>query len=288
LSPVDVAPASPVRLSFRTFVRMPDACHFVARTMTAATLPAPHDHDFCEVFWIERGSGVHVVDGVSRPFGPGALVWVAARDRHAFETSPGPGYRLVNLAFEQDAWRELRDRYLGRDADPIARPPARRHLQLDRRGAAELQVIAAELVAGARARRALDRFLLNLLELAERRATGADERRAPEWLTRALSRLDDPEMLARGPRALAESSGKTPEHVAREARRWLGRTPTELVNERRLDRAAALLVEGDASVLDVALEVGHANFSHFYRLFRKRFGTSPGAYRALHRRVLTP
>lgn len=275
-------------MSFRAFVRAPDACHFVARTIAVDKLPAPHDHDFCEVFWIERGSGVHVVDGERRAFGPGALVWVAARDRHAFETSPGPGYRIVNLAFEQESWGELRERYLSAHDDLLARPAARRQLQLDRRGATELQLLAGELQRGARSRRALDRFLLNLLELAERRAVAGDEPRVPAWLSRALARLDDPAVLTEGPRALAELCGKTPEHVAREARRWLGRTPTELVNERRLDRAAALLVERDASVLDVALEVGHANFSHFYRLFRQRFGTSPGAYRELHRRVLTP
>lgn len=276
------------RLTFRTFVRQPDACHFVARTMTAGKLPLPHDHDFCEVFWIERGSGRHVVDGERRTFAPGALVWVAPHDRHAFEAEPGPGYRLVNLAFELPPWRELCDRYLGPEGDPLQRPPTRRQLQLDRRGVAELQLIAAELMAGSRSRRALDRFLLNLIELAERRATVGADPRPPEWLSRALARLDDPDVLARGPSALPKLCGKTAEHVAREARRWLGRTPTELVNERRLDRAAALLVDGDASVLEIALEVGHANFSHFYRLFRKRFGTSPGAYRELHRSVLTP
>ncbi len=47
----------------------------------------------------------------------------------------------------------------------------------------------------------------------------------------------------------------------------------------RLDRAEALLRETSRSVADIARDCGFESTSYFNRLFRERFGNSPGAYR---------
>ncbi len=47
----------------------------------------------------------------------------------------------------------------------------------------------------------------------------------------------------------------------------------------RLDRAEEMLREGSRAVADVARECGFESTSYFNRLFRERFGRSPGAYR---------
>ena len=62
-----------------------------------------------------------------------------------------------------------------------------------------------------------------------------------------------------------------------------GASFTERVNELRLQRAFALLIEPHDSVRrisDVALEVGFSDISHFNRLFRARFGVSPRGVRS--------
>ncbi|HEX8089322.1 MAG TPA: helix-turn-helix transcriptional regulator, partial [Blastocatellia bacterium] len=47
----------------------------------------------------------------------------------------------------------------------------------------------------------------------------------------------------------------------------------------RMEEARRLLRETKMSVIDVALEVGYANPSHFARLFRRETGLSPSDYR---------
>ena len=47
----------------------------------------------------------------------------------------------------------------------------------------------------------------------------------------------------------------------------------------RLDRAGEMLREGSRAVADVARDCGFESTSYFNRLFRERFGRSPGAYR---------
>lgn len=51
----------------------------------------------------------------------------------------------------------------------------------------------------------------------------------------------------------------------------------------RLDRARERLCRGDRSVIDIAFDVGFSDASHFYRLFKRRFGCTPGEFRGLVR-----
>jgi len=65
-----------------------------------------------------------------------------------------------------------------------------------------------------------------------------------------------------------------------------GTSFTECVNELRLQRAFALLIEphgGARRICDIALDVGFSDISHFNRLFRTRFGVSPRGARDAER-----
>ncbi len=53
----------------------------------------------------------------------------------------------------------------------------------------------------------------------------------------------------------------------------------EYLNDYRLTIAARLLVSSDESILTVAARSGFDNLSYFNRLFRRKYHTTPGAYR---------
>lgn len=67
--------------------------------------------------------------------------------------------------------------------------------------------------------------------------------------------------------------------LSREIKRRTGRTYTELLQERRLQQAAWLLMNTKQKVSDIALAVGYENASYFHRIFQKRFSLSPKKYR---------
>lgn len=54
----------------------------------------------------------------------------------------------------------------------------------------------------------------------------------------------------------------------------------EFLNRRRLDHAARLLQAGEHSVVGVMFSCGFNDLSHFYRLFRRRFGLAPKTWAA--------
>jgi AraC-like DNA-binding protein len=59
-----------------------------------------------------------------------------------------------------------------------------------------------------------------------------------------------------------------------------GLTPAAFVTEVRLEEALKLLRD-DAKLDDIAAETGFADANHFCKAFRRRFHSSPGAYRRL-------
>jgi AraC-like DNA-binding protein len=56
-------------------------------------------------------------------------------------------------------------------------------------------------------------------------------------------------------------------------------TYSDLITELRYERAARLLRESNATVLEIALEVGYEDPSHFSRAFKRIAGVSPREYR---------
>ncbi|MBE5962430.1 MAG: helix-turn-helix domain-containing protein [Lachnospiraceae bacterium] len=61
-----------------------------------------------------------------------------------------------------------------------------------------------------------------------------------------------------------------------------GSTYQELLQNKRLNKAAELLERTKLSIADIIYQVGYDNSSYFYRLFKERFLMSPKEYRQLH------
>jgi AraC-like DNA-binding protein len=62
-----------------------------------------------------------------------------------------------------------------------------------------------------------------------------------------------------------------------------GRSFTERLAERRLERAFAMLTDPrrlHLAIIDIALAAGFGDVSHFNRVFRRRFGDTPSGVRA--------
>jgi AraC-like DNA-binding protein len=79
--------------------------------------------------------------------------------------------------------------------------------------------------------------------------------------------------------ALAEVARFSPSHFARVFRKETGRTPMEYVHALRLERAKKLLLAGDQSMTDIALECGFGSSSYLSACFQKRYKMTPREYR---------
>ena len=91
----------------------------------------------------------------------------------------------------------------------------------------------------------------------------------------AASHLDDDLSLT----VLAARAGLSAFHLHRVFLAVAGETPKQFTLRLRLDHAALLLLNGEDSVLNVALSCGFGSHESFCRAFRRRFGMRPTAYR---------
>jgi AraC family transcriptional regulator of arabinose operon len=194
-----------------------------------------------------------------RPYGRGDGLYVVTPD----PADDGPHAR-IEAAFR----RMLADaRWTGTGTPPDTVPPDDRVAVAVAHGAT-----ARELALGA-----LEEVVL--LTAGAARAT-----RAGSGVDPRIQRAQ--ELVAADPgaphtvRSLAAQVSLSPSRFAHLFTQQLGRAPMRALREARLQHAARLLESTDLSVERVAAASGFASPFHFNRVFRDRYGTPPGAYRA--------
>jgi AraC family transcriptional regulator len=109
------------------------------------------------------------------------------------------------------------------------------------------------------------------------------ERDARTWIRWVRDRLEDDCTRTPSLDELAGAVDREPSYLAAAFKSASGQTVGAFARERRLWRARALLASSDVALAEVAQRCGFADQSHLTRLFRRRFGVTPGTYRARFR-----
>lgn len=88
--------------------------------------------------------------------------------------------------------------------------------------------------------------------------------------------MDDPDFSAS---VLGSESRWSEKQVYRRVKQLTGKTPTELIRDVRLEKAAMYLSQGSLTVMEVMYKVGFTTASWFSRCFREKYGVTPSDYR---------
>lgn len=269
----------PAHTHFRLtdFVQPGEAYHFARVEVTVGNQARYHDHDYHEVFWVTHGAGQHRWNGRTHRLDPHQLGLIHPRDRHCVGSSGGDSLGIINVAFPSAAWRAIRARYFKGEPDPFAVNSPARLITLDPSGRSTLDLWASRLDRPDRPAVALDGFLMDLPQLI--RPIEPAAALLPDWLERAVREIARPEHFRGGTPVFARLAGRTPSHLARATRRWLDRTPSDMVNAARMEFSAHELITTNRPIVEIALDCGLTNLSHFYALFRRAHGLSPRRYR---------
>ncbi|HMB63782.1 MAG TPA: helix-turn-helix domain-containing protein, partial [Eudoraea sp.] len=77
---------------------------------------------------------------------------------------------------------------------------------------------------------------------------------------------------------LSKEAGYSRPQLYRKVKALTNRSPTDLIREIRLEKAAQLLRNNTGNVSEIAYETGFNNLSYFSKAFQERFGSSPSVY----------
>lgn len=253
-----------------------------------------HYHDFYEIFLITEGSLYHFINGKSELLEAGSLCFIRPADVHYYGNDRSQPCELLNLAFPSrtaDAMFQYlgdgleSDLLLGADMPPC-KVISSYNVELIKDKLQQITVIPGvhkkQIKAEVRALLA-DIFISYFSNRPESAPSSM-----PNWLEDLVHDMKLKDNFAQGLPKLYELSGKSPEHLTRMMKKHLGKTPTEWINEIRLEYAANLLSHSDESIVTISLEAGFENLSHFYHRFKKRFHSTPATFRKENRRIAIP
>lgn len=262
---------------------LPDdaAFHMVRATLTPTRPKALHGQTYYQLLWVQNGTVRQHLPDTRRDLHEGDVVFLRPTDLHALQ-GRGEAAMIVALVLHPTLVRRLGNRHGFNDLFWSDAPlPEIRHL--DMRALGRLNHAALRLEQSARSTLEAEAFLLPLLASLHSDDPGlpAD---APGWLVQACRAARQPEVFCDGAAGLVRAAGRTHPHVSRTMQRYLGQSPSDFINDIRMDYAARALTSTPDSLSEIAAGIGLPNLSHFHKLFRARHGTTPHRYRKAHQR----
>ena len=78
---------------------------------------------------------------------------------------------------------------------------------------------------------------------------------------------------------LAQLANLSLSSFKREFKRVYNDSPANFIRNKRLEKAADLLVVSDERITDIAYDTGFSDLAHFSKCFQEKFGSSPSAFR---------
>lgn len=259
-------------------------------------LARPHRTNCFALYWIRMGKGTFWADSATHPFAaPGMLFFTPYQ---AVRLAPEGELLVTAVRFHANfLCVETYHHEVGCNGvlfnDPYGVPA----VALDSASEAEVGDLIARMrgeLAGAGLAHA--EVLLSYLKILLVRATrlkreqhgapgGTASARLPPPLPELRELVEKHYRQLHAPADYAELLHTTPKALGRAVRTHLGKTLTELIQERVLNHAKWELLHTLRPVKEIAREVGYDDELYFSRLFKKATGQSPTEFRAFETEI---
>ena len=242
-----------------------------------------HSHDYYEIFIMLSGVAAHSVNGSSFKLSEGDAVFIRAQDTHNYEPIRDCVFSFLNLTFTKETldaiFAYLSDGYPKKLLLSERFSPSVRLTSDDKdmlfRAMEKIRAISPE---DASLRKTEIRVLLiKLFSDVFSRFKKNDS--APDWLMELTEKMRGDMLFVEGSAKMLELSCKSREHLSRSMKKYLGKTPSEFINEIRLSYIANMLVNSNHKIIDIILSSGFNTVSYCSMLFEKHYGKSMSEYR---------
>lgn len=259
-----------------------------------AQMAIPHTHDYYEIFFVNNGSAHHIVNNNSLYLERGALVFIRPADEHYYETTEGSNFQFFNIVIPTATIAHIanflgenfRNYFLGSAMVPI-------HRTLNINSANRVAKMLEELMMFTKSEidyynMEFDIIMIHLIHYFISPSSYESEANFPGWFSHLLTEMQKPHNYSKGIKAMQDISNYSKEYLCRTFKHYMNTTPTSYINRLRMQEAARRLIYTEDSVIDLSLELGFSNLSHFYHLFKKSYSMSPVQYRKLAHNSLLP
>lgn len=240
-----------------------------------------HTHDFYEVITITSGDFIEYNSGEKFILKKGYVHFIKPTDRHYLVTNENKNNILRNIVFEEKFFKVCFNDIKSVDIDSIYTP-----FKLDENffnifnqkiklldkidNTEELNIHLIKSI--------VYDFIIAKKSFDENRDT------IPKWLKNAYLEIQKEENYIKGLDYFIEICGKSQAHLTRQLKKYYNTTPTDLINNLRIQKIASLLCLTDDKILDIALDCGFENMSYFNRIFKQKYGINTRQYRDVNKK----
>lgn len=270
----------------KNFIRDDEAFHLARVTIHSRHDLSLHRHNYAEIFWVESGSGTHLINDRKIMLEPGHLVMIRPDDQHTFTSARG-GLTLMNLAFSLDTLHHLRSRYFaGVDSFFWTPDVVPYQTLLAVSSVRRISQRAEEVLQNRKSSFYLDHLLLFIFRLLFDNDNLPADQKIPSWLNHAIRGFSTPPMFKQGVRGFAVLAERNIDHVNRTVQRILHKTLTDLVTELRMNFASKQLSITNTPIKTICNDCGFTNLGHFYKTFKEVYHQTPSAYRRSNQTIV--
>lgn len=261
--------------------------------------PPQHVHEFIELVYVVHGSGRHHIGEAAYPIHAGDVYVVPIGEPHLYRVEEDSGLEIINCMFMPQFVRASLADQPSANALPYLTPLFNDHesfvpvLSLSSRESSAVLGLLEELLLEMKheppgykvmARNKLTEILILLSRFSQRKGraeqSGLSKPLSHEIIVRKIGTYLERYFAQKITVAsLAQQFNLSERHIIRIFKQETGMSITEMLHRIRIERAKHLLLESNRSVEAIALAVGFADSSFFSRLFARKEGCTPGAFR---------
>ena len=248
------------------FLSANEKFHIARVNITSSQDLSLHSHDYAEILWVEKGTGIHHVNGHQFRLSPGDLIMVRPKDRHTFSSS-GKGIVIVNVAFPVETLDYFRQRYFEwsnlyfwtTGMFPF-------QMRLSRDIVKRLSSRAEEAMKYGRSNIQLDSLLLFIFRQITANEKVEDSSEIPVWLFNAIQKFNSPEFFIQGIAGFVALCDRNIDYVNRIVKLHFHKSLTDLINEFKMQYATTQLSITSMPIKEICTNCGFRNLGHFYKI----------------------
>ena len=215
-------------------------CGFQHQFSVRETYPF-HTHTFYEFFLISKGKGIHRINDASILLSEGSFVFVRPQDRHGYDFLNQYDLELINISFQPPIFHKICG-LLGCPRSFFTDSPLSLQTELTEPLLSDIRgkmLHIGDLEPGAGRRLYLSSVLPFFLYQFCPGPSLQEASPLPGWLSALIREMEKPENFIEGLPRLLSLASLSQEYLNRSFRRFLHMSPTEFINIKRMDYAAA-------------------------------------------------
>lgn len=247
-----------------------------------------HTHTFYEFFVVTEGSALHMVNNAVQTLSKGDLLFIRAQDTHCYDFYHSDNFYIQNIGFSNQLLQRIR-LFLGHSQNLQALlesdlPPCFHltTLELQEVSSAFKKIGDMLKTAPPQSTTSHAQCYLALLftdYFFDYPHTSPFKSELSPWFEAMLTQMQKLENLQEGFSKMLALSPCSKNHLCRLFKSKLNVTPTQYINNNRLNYSIYLLIHTDWDILEISETCGFNNLSHFYHLFKAKYACSPALFR---------